>query len=940
MIERLLLLAYRLARYRAWWLLGGTVLIAALALLYTFIISDLEVRSSFLDLLPQQDELIARFKESQEALERIDYLQIFIELREPPEEEAERERLLLEASSRLIARLKESPEIAAASDRPEVALPALMVLTGGRERLQELLGYVERIEARLPSSSSSSSPLTGGAEVRSLLSGDERLSVVYSRANEALEEALTRGGEGGTGAGAGGGFDPAGLVAGLTALRGLTQGVQRTLLLLREPSGLEDDIAGLIGALDALHQKAQEQVFFSSDKTAILVSARPRLSSQAGGVAYCRKVVRLVEQAIAAAGLKEGFRVGLTGSYAFAAESDQLIKRDMSYTTLIATSGLVAIYLLTFGGAIFPVLIAIPLFAGMLFTLAWAKLVTGGLNLITSLLPSQILGWGDYGVHLIARYIEERKKRLRIGPALKETLLAKGLPTIIGGITTTIAILTLLFGRSRGIFEMGIVFSFGIFLTLALTIFLLPSLIVLSHFVFRRPFRKSHRFQLKLDRLIPWVSRRRWPIILATIVLSLALVFPASQVKFQFVSQELLPQRMASQLVRQEIQEKGFNLGQLKLGDYFIFFAKDEAELERITSGLRQMPLVESIESLASYLTPELEVGREGLSLSEGINTGRQQLELVRANLDEREAILQEAQRLVVNLSSLQALAILSGQGELAKETSALIQGLLDLIGSLGQVEPEGLAAAIASLDRELARLGAKLAETFPGGDPFALAQAILQEWFKTPKGEFIIYAKVDSSKIYRPEYYRRFIEEVSQFSRAYFGAAMIQDRLEHYMKRDFWVTTAISAALMLAILFWDFRRRGERHYALLAMLPLVLGYLWMLGGMRLLGMEFNFTNILISPLLIGIGIDNGVHIIHGFLERRKAPEALASTALAIFITSSTTLVSFGALLLARTPGLRLLGEAALLGLGFNTIFSLTFLPALLAPGRRLRRED
>ncbi|MGQ9734217.1 MAG: efflux RND transporter permease subunit [Candidatus Bipolaricaulia bacterium] len=930
MVERFFLFAYRLARHRAWWVLGGTVLIAALALIYTFVISPLEVRSSFLDLLPQNDELIARFKESQEALERIDYLQILIELRDPPQDETERERLLLGASSRLIAHLKESPEIVAASDRPEVALPELMVLTGGREQLQELLGYVERIEARLPSPSGS-----GGSGVS--LSGEERLSATYSKANEVLEEALTKG-EGG--AGSGGGFEPEGLVAGLSALQGLTRGVQQTLVILEEPEGLEQDITGLIGALDGLRQKAQEQVFLSSDKTAILVSARPRLSSQAGGVAYCHKVVRLVKQAIAAAGLdKEGFRIGLSGSYAFAAESDQLIKRDMNYTALIATFGLAAIYLLTLGGALFPMLIAIPLFVAMLFTLAWAKLVTGGLNLITSLLPSQILGWGDYGVHLIARYLEERKRRLRIGPALKETFLAKGLPTAIGGITTTIAILTLLFGRSRGIFEMGIVFSFGILLTLALTIFLLPALVVLSHFVFRRTFRKRHRFQLKFDRLIPWVFRRRGPIILATIILSLALVFPAARVRFQFVSQELLPQKMGGQLVRQEIQEKGFNLEQLKLGDYFIFFAKDEAELERITAGLRQMALVESVDSLANYLTPELQV--EGLSLSGGITAGRQQLELIRSSLGEREEIKEEAQRLIVNLSSLQALATLSGRGELAKEVSALIAGLLDLIGSLERARPEALATAITSLEGELNRLAAKLAETFPSGDPFAIAQALLQEWFRTPKGDFIIYAKVDSSKIYQPEYYRRFIEEASQFSRAYFGAAMIQDRLERYMKRDFWVTTAISAALMLAILLWDFRRRGERHYAPLAMLPLILGYLWMLGGMRLLGLAFNFTNILISPLLIGLGIDNGVHIIHGYLERRKTGETLASTALAIFITSSTTLVSFAALLLARTPGLRLLGESALLGLGFNTIFSLTFLPALLAErtGSRSRSD-
>jgi len=874
MIERLLRFVYQVIRHRAWWVLVGVFLLAIIAIVYTFTISELKVHSSFLDLLPRHDKLIERFEESQEALERIDYLQILIQLKNPPPDEAERERLLLDASSRVIAQLLKSPEIIEASDRPDVALPQVMILTpGGREWLGKLLGYIERI----------------------------------------------------------GELSPAELNRDLLGLLSLTSGVGRTIVTLEQPEELEGDIAGLLDTIDKLKQEAEKQIFFSQDKTAILINARPRLSSQTG-VAYARKVTRLAEEAIAAAGLDPGrFKVGLSGSYAFTTESDNLIKRDMRNTTIISSLGVALIFILAFGRLFFPLLATIPLFLAILLTLAWAKIAAGGLNLITTFVPSLIMGLGiDYGVHFLSRYLQERERGGHIGPSLKETLLKKGRATIIAGVTTAIVLLSLLFARSRGLFEMGVISGMGILFSLLLTIFVLPALIIVSHLVLRRSFRRrrlSYRFQP--ERAVGWLLKRKRIIVLTVLLLSLALLYPASRVKFQFVSQDLVPQRMKSQLVRQRIIEAGFK--RLKLGDYFVFFARDEGELERISSQLKGVNLVESVDSLADYLSPELQAQGEELNLSKRIAAGQGELELVRGNLDERDKIRQEAERLIVNLSSLQALSTLYGQGEIAQTVNSLLQELVSLSDSLEGLDPEAVSANIAVLQGQLAQLSSKVRELFPSGDPFAAASAFLQSLFKTPAGEFVIYAKVNSEKIYQKSYYKQFIQEVSKISNDYFGAAMIQDRLEWYMERDFWVTTALSALLIVLLLLGNFRQRGERRFALLALLPLVLGYLWMLAGMRLLGLEFNFTNILISPLLIGLGVDDGVHLLHRYLEDRKIGEATSSTATAILVTSATTMLVFGSLLLARTPGLRLLGVSALLGLGFTTIFSLALLPALVA---------
>jgi predicted RND superfamily exporter protein len=154
--------------------------------------------------------------------------------------------------------------------------------------------------------------------------------------------------------------------------------------------------------------------------------------------------------------------------------------------------------------------------------------------------------------------------------------------------------------------------------------------------------------------------------------------------------------------------------------------------------------------------------------------------------------------------------------------------------------------------------------------------------------------------------------------------------------------TSTLIAIVLIIIVLWQSLRGWVR--TLLAASPLVLGYIWMLGGMRLLSIDFNFLSIIISPLLIGIGVDNGIHVLHRTIEERSLnpdgaiERGTEATAVAVIVTSLTTMLVFGSLLAARTPGLRMLGTSALLGIGFSLLFSLLFLPAALRVegGRRV----
>ena len=101
---------------------------------------------------------------------------------------------------------------------------------------------------------------------------------------------------------------------------------------------------------------------------------------------------------------------------------------------------------------------------------------------------------------------------------------------------------------------------------------------------------------------------------------------------------------------------------------------------------------------------------------------------------------------------------------------------------------------------------------------------------------------------------------------------------------------------------------------------------------MRLFDIPFNFANLVAVPLIIGVGIDNGVHVIHRIrLEGRQGMDVvLRHTGRAILIASLTTMIGFGSLALASHRGMASLGAVLLLGVGSCLITSTVVLPNVL----------
>jgi predicted RND superfamily exporter protein len=121
-----------------------------------------------------------------------------------------------------------------------------------------------------------------------------------------------------------------------------------------------------------------------------------------------------------------------------------------------------------------------------------------------------------------------------------------------------------------------------------------------------------------------------------------------------------------------------------------------------------------------------------------------------------------------------------------------------------------------------------------------------------------------------------------------------------------------------------------------LVLSTLALGSILTCASMALLGLSFNFANVLVLPLLFGIGVDSGIHLVHRARYDAEHPEeetgslVESSTAGAVFYSAMTTTLSFGTLALSAHKGMQGLGIMLTIGMFWTVIANLIVLPALL----------
>jgi uncharacterized protein len=274
-----------------------------------------------------------------------------------------------------------------------------------------------------------------------------------------------------------------------------------------------------------------------------------------------------------------------------------------------------------------------------------------------------------------------------------------------------------------------------------------------------------------------------------------------------------------------------------------------------------------------------------------------EQPELVRQIVPLREAVNQlRREMLSGSAAELEAHA-----WKLAKFQQALfndMRGTFDALRNQDDRAPLRVAdLPIALRDRFVGVTGKYLLQVYPKGDI----------WQRDLQQEFVyqlrtVYPDVTGTPVQLYEY-----------------TTLLK---ESYEKAAWYALAAIAL-----LVFVHFRSIVS---VLLALVPVAVGALWLGGLMGYFNIPVNPANIMTLPLVIGIGVTNGIHILNRFAEERMPGILAKSTGKAVLVSGLTTMAGFGSLILAQHRGIESLGYVMTLGVAMCMIAGLTFLPALL----------
>ena len=199
---------------------------------------------------------------------------------------------------------------------------------------------------------------------------------------------------------------------------------------------------------------------------------------------------------------------------------------------------------------------------------------------------------------------------------------------------------------------------------------------------------------------------------------------------------------------------------------------------------------------------------------------------------------------------------------------------------------------------------------------------------FVTSAGRYVAYL-YPAGDIYDTDFLPRFNRASAAVSDTAIGFPVLFEDHSGLITAGFGSALALGAVLVTLLLVVDLRSFTD---TLLALVPVGLGILWMLALMILLGMNFNFANLVAVPIVLGVGIDAGVHLVHRYRLEGQAGmiTTLAHTGRAILVASLTTMVGFGSLTLASHRGMASLGALLFLGVGGCLVAAIVVLPNLM----------
>jgi hopanoid biosynthesis associated RND transporter like protein HpnN len=632
-----------------------------------------------------------------------------------------------------------------------------------------------------------------------------------------------------------------------------------------------------------------------------------------------------------------GVVVRLTGSVALANEE------LMSVSTGTGLAGLFALFMV--GMVLFVALRSLrlmiasmlTLLAGLIGTAAFATYAVGSLNLISVAFAVLYIGLGiDYTIHLCLRYRELVEQGLPHASAFRQAAGDVGASLVLCGVTTSAGFYAFIPTAYAGVSELGLISGTGMYISLLTNLTLLPALLSLMP-LSPEKVGKPVIWRSVTGRFMDALMRHRRAVWVGALVVGVASAVLLPGVEFDYNPINLRDPKTESVATFNEL------LAESDTSPLTIVTVTPDAKTARETAArLKKLDLVDEALTLKDFvpedqeekldiigemdliLGPELELESE--PPSRDLERRLHSLGELRANL---ESFVREADPEQTSSAKRLLELVLRFEDELEGRTRSEREKMLDeLEESLVAALPERLKTLRTSLETgpvEFDNLPKDLVERWVSSDARYRVEVFPRE------------------NIVDNEALKRFVEQVRPAVPDATGLPVVILKSGEAVVRAF-EQAFLYALVFICLLLLALLRSTVDHFLVLT--PLFLAGLLMGAASVLLDIPFNFANIIALPLLLGIGVDNGIHMV---LRTRAAPPAdgnllNTSTARAVFYSALTTVASFGGLAFSasfgglafsRHLGMASMGQLLAIGLSLTLLCTLIVLPTLLRVGKR-----
>ena len=632
-----------------------------------------------------------------------------------------------------------------------------------------------------------------------------------------------------------------------------------------------------------------------------------------------------------------GVIAGVTGPTALASDEMVTTSNDMVRASLISLAGVSLLFIISLKRFILPIIAVFTLVISLCWSLGFTTLTVGHLNILSVVFTTILIGLGiDFAIHFITRFQEEQTLEDNVTASITNSLIGTGKGVIAGAITTSFAFMATIFTDFKGIAELGFIAGTGIIICLIATITLLPAMIIIMerfkaiHCIQKLSEKFVFKHNLSQKTVHPFFDillKKPLTLILLGSFITLLSIFFIRNVRFDYNILNL----QASGLESVDYEMKILNSSD-RSAWYGAIIVNSFDELLSTKKDLESLPSVNVVSSIAS-IVPD----RQGEKINIIKKISRLFSKFPDPSKDNNSVDLNSLSNILNKINFKMRKEKKDGWKEKSKPQAESIKKVRKLISDFNYlVKQQKKTFMEESLNKYQTILFTdfnKKMKTFkealnPEKIMIIDIPENLKERFigKTKKFLLQVFPKMN---IYDREPMEKFISDIWSIDPNATGTAVTASESSRLMKEGY-IKGGIYA--LIAILWFVWISFRDWRCAILAILPLALGTLWTLGLMGLLNLPFNLANLVILPLIIGIGVDNGIHIVHRHRDDvgSMVSPVYKSTGKAVILSSLTTMIGFGSLMVASHRGIHSIGVLLTIGVGCCMIASLTILPAIL----------